>query len=58
MPPPFSLATNFFDLIRLILKKVKHNKNKNNNNYVDSGDKIVIEKEQKYTVLVLKNEFL
>ncbi len=37
--------------------KIK-SKNKKKTNFVDSGDKIVIEKEQKYTVIVLKNETL
>ena len=39
------------------MKKIK-SKNKKKNSFVDSGDKIVIEKEQKYTVTVLKNETL
>ena len=39
------------------MEKIK-SKNKKKNSFVDSGDKIVIEKEQKYTVIVLKNETL
>ena len=41
----------------MIVEKIK-SKNKKKNSFVDSGDKIVIEKEQKYTVIVLKNETL
>ena len=54
-PPPFNFITNIFDFLRVIVKKIK-SKNKKKNSFVDSGDKIVIEKEQKYTVTVLKNE--
>ncbi len=56
-PPPFNFIANIFDFLRVIVGKIK-SKNKKKTSFVDSGDKIVIEKEQKYTVIVLKNETL
>ena len=57
LPPPFNLITTIMDVYKYFSKRMV----KENSNIIelsDLGDKTVIEKEQRYTVVVLKNEAL
>ncbi len=56
LPPPFNLITTVMDVYGFFLNK--YIKKKDAQLVNDLGDKAVIEKEQRYTVIVLKNEAL
>jgi hypothetical protein len=60
LPPPFNLITIAINAYILIRNKIRFSKKSQivSNALSDFGDKAIIEKELRYSVIVLKNEKL